>query len=102
MSQTFLPDAGPCELAWFDGFQRLTTLPGNAARFQGTFGEIDMRDRLGPLGAPTIALHSKDDMRIPPDMGRALASGIPDAQVVPLVRGRRGATLPAGGSDDRA
>ncbi|NIY95280.1 hypothetical protein HC022_03170 [Salipiger sp. HF18] len=97
-----MPDAGPYELAWFDAFQRLATSPGNAARFQGAFGEIDMRDRLGPVRAPTIALHFKDDMRIPPDMGRALASGIPDVQVAPLVRGRRGATLSAGGADDRA
>ncbi len=83
-SQTFMPDAGPQELAWFDEFQRLTTSPGNAARFQDAFGEIDVRDRLGAVRAPTIVLHSKDDLRIPLDMGRALASGIPDAQFVPL------------------
>ncbi|NDW00175.1 alpha/beta fold hydrolase [Salipiger sp. PrR002] len=83
-SQTFMPDAGPDELTWFDEFQRLTTSPGNAARFQDAFGEIDVRHRLGSVRAPTIVLHSKDDMRIPLDMGRALASGIPDAHFVPL------------------
>ena len=83
-SQTFMPDAGPKELAWFDEFQRLTTSPRNAARFQDAFGDIDVRDRLDQVRAPTIVLHSKDDQRIPLEQGRAVASGIPGAQFVPL------------------
>lgn len=83
-SQTFMPDAGARELAWFDEFQRLTTSPHNAARFQDAFGDIDVRDRLGQVRAPTIVLHSKDDQRIPLEQGRAVASGIPGAQFVPL------------------
>ncbi len=83
-SQTFMPDAGPAELAWFDEFQRLTTSPRNAARFQDAFGEIDVRDRLGQVRVPTIVLHAKDDQRIPLEHGRALASGIPGAFFVPL------------------
>lgn len=83
-SQTFMPDAGAEELAWFDEFQRLTTSPENAAHFQDAFGEIDVRDRLGQVRAPTIVLHSKDDQRIPLEHGRAVASGIPDARFVPL------------------
>ncbi len=83
-SQTFMPDAGPDELAWFDEFQRVTTSPRNAARFQDAFGEIDVRDRLGLVSVPTIVLHSKDDQRIPLEQGRALASGIPGARFVPL------------------
>ena len=76
-SQTFMPDAGAEELAWFDEFQRLTTSPRNAARFQDAFGDIDVRDRLGQVWAPTIVLHSKNDQRIPLEQGRAVASGIP-------------------------
>lgn len=83
-SQTFMPEARPEELVWFDEFQRLTTSPRNAARFQDAFGDIDVRDRLGQVRAPTIVLHSKDDQRIPLDHGRAVASGIPDARFVPL------------------
>ena len=83
-SQTFMPDAGAEELAWFDEFQRLTTSPRNAARFQDAFGDIDVRDRLGQVRAPTVVLHSKNDQRIPLDQGRAVASGIPDARFVPL------------------
>lgn len=83
-SQTFMPDARAEDLAWFDEFQRLTTSPKNAARFQDAFGRIDVRDRLAEVRAPTVVLHSKDDQRIPLEMGRAVAAGIPNAHFVPL------------------
>ena len=83
-SETFMPDAGAEVLAWFDDFQRKTTSPENAARFQEAFGWIDVRARLAEVRTPTIVLHSRHDQRIPIDMGRALASGIPGAQFVPL------------------
>ena len=83
-SRTFMPDANAGDLDWFDAFQRLTTSPQNAARFQDAFGEIDVRHRLSQVRAPTIVLHSKGDQRIPLDQGRALAAGIPDAQFVTL------------------
>jgi pimeloyl-ACP methyl ester carboxylesterase len=83
-SQTFMPEASAEDLAWFDEFQRQTTSPGNAARFQDAFGHIDVRDRLAEVRAPTIVLHSKYDQRIPLDQGRAVASGIPGARFVPL------------------
>ncbi|MBN9672557.1 alpha/beta hydrolase [Roseibium aggregatum] len=83
-SQTFLPDASAEDLEWFDEFQRQTTSPRNAARFQDAFGYIDVRDRLAKVKAPTIVLHAKYDQRIPLELGRALAAGIPDAQFVPL------------------
>ncbi|MGD1876259.1 MAG: alpha/beta fold hydrolase [Kiloniellaceae bacterium] len=83
-SQTFMPEASPEDLAWFDEFQRLTCSPSNAARFQDAFGYIDVRDRLAQVKAPTLVLHSKHDQRIPLELGRAVASGIPNAQFVPL------------------
>lgn len=83
-SQTFMPDAGAEELAWFDAFQRLTTSPQNAARFQDAFGDIDVRHRLDQVTVPTLVLHSKGDQRIDLEQGRAVASGIPNAQFVPL------------------
>jgi pimeloyl-ACP methyl ester carboxylesterase len=83
-SQTFMPEASADDLAWFDEFQRQTTSPANAARFQDAFGYIDVRHRLAEVRAPTIVLHSRDDQRIPLDLGRAVASGIPDARFAPL------------------
>lgn len=83
-SHTFMPEASVAELAWFDEFQRQTTSPANAARFQDAFGDIDVRHRLAEVRVPTIVLHSKHDQRIPIEQGRALAAAIPGAQFVPL------------------
>lgn len=83
-SQTFLPEASAGDLDWFDEFQRQTTSAKNAARFQEAFGQIDVRHRLAEVRAPTIVMHAKYDQRIPLELGRALAAGIPDAQFVPL------------------
>jgi pimeloyl-ACP methyl ester carboxylesterase/DNA-binding SARP family transcriptional activator len=83
-SQTFMPDASADDLAWFDEFQRQTTSPGNAARFQEAFGHIDVRHRLAQVQAPTIVLHSVHDQRIPLDQGRSVAAAIPGARFVPL------------------
>lgn len=83
-SQTFMPDAAPGDLAWFDRFQRLTTSPANAARFQDAFGDIDVRDILDKVRAPTLVLHARDDQRIPVEQGRLIASSIPGARFVTL------------------
>lgn len=83
-SQTFMPEASKKELDWFNEFQRLTTSPRNAAKFQDAFGHIDVRHRLAQVAVPTIVLHSKHDQRIPIELGHAVAKGIPDAQFVPL------------------
>lgn len=83
-SQTFMPDGTPDELAWFDEFQRQTTSAENAVRFQDAFGDIDVRDRLHLVRAPTLVLHARGDQRITLAQGRELAIGIPDARLVVL------------------
>lgn len=83
-SQTFMPDAKPDELDWFDEFQRQTTSPENAVRFQQAFGNIDVRELLPQVKVPTIVFHSKDDQRISLAQGREVAAGIPGARFVPL------------------
>ncbi|MCV3272042.1 alpha/beta fold hydrolase [Roseobacter sinensis] len=83
-SQTFMPDAKPDDLAWFDEFQRRTVSPENAVRFQEAFGTIDVRDDLAKVQVPTIVFHARDDERISLDQGRALAAGIPGADFVEL------------------
>lgn len=83
-TQTFMPDAKPEELDWFDEFQRQTTSPENAVRFQQAFADIDVRDLLEQVRVPTIVFHSRHDQRISLEQGRELASGIPNARFVPL------------------
>ncbi|MEL6870650.1 MAG: alpha/beta fold hydrolase [Pseudomonadota bacterium] len=83
-SSTFMPDANPEELAWFNEFQRQTTSPENAARFLSAFGDIDVQDLLSQVQVPTLVLHSRGDRRIPFDVGRDIAARIPNAQFVGL------------------
>ncbi len=83
-SSTFMPGATPEELGWFNEFQRRTTSPENAARFLTAFGDIDVRQRLANVTAPTLVMHSMDDQRIPLDVGRDIAASIPNAEFVSL------------------
>jgi len=83
-SQTFMPDSNPDDLEWFDEFQRQTTSPENAVRFQEAFGHIDVRESLSKVSAPTIVFHAREDQRISIDQGRELAIAIPGAEFVPL------------------
>ncbi|WP_138933299.1 alpha/beta fold hydrolase [Roseovarius arcticus] len=83
-SQTFMPDSKPEDLAWFDEFQRQTTSPENAVRFQEAFGHIDVRESLAKVKAPTLVFHARDDHRISLGQGRELAIGIPGAEFVQL------------------
>jgi pimeloyl-ACP methyl ester carboxylesterase/DNA-binding SARP family transcriptional activator len=83
-SQTFMPEAQPDELRWFNEFQRRTTSPENAVRFLEAFSRIDVRDRLKDVKAPTLVLHSRGDLRIPVAVGHDLATQIPNAQFIGL------------------
>lgn len=83
-SQTFMPDADSERLAWFDEFQRKTTSPENAVRFQEAFGTIDVRHLLPQVQVPTLVLHARDDQRIPLECSRELAADIPNARLVTL------------------
>ncbi|NJM84598.1 MAG: alpha/beta hydrolase [Tabrizicola sp.] len=83
-SQTFMPEGTPEHLAWFDEFQRLTTSPENAVRFQDAFGDIDVRALLPRITVPTLVLHARNDQRIALSQGRELAASIPGARLVTL------------------
>lgn len=83
-STTFMPDATPEELDWFDEFQRQTTSPANAVRFLEAFAGLDVRHRLGEVKAPTLVVHSRGDRRVGLETGRELAASIPGAEFVGL------------------
>ena len=61
---------------WFAAMQRATTSPGNAARLFESFGQMDVRSRLGEVRAPTLVLSSRDDPLIPATQGQEIAAGI--------------------------
>jgi len=79
-SRTFMPDANPDELNWFDEFQRQTTSSQNALRFLEAFSTIDVCDQLPKVQCPTLVVHSRGDLRIPLTTGKRIAARIPNAQ----------------------
>jgi pimeloyl-ACP methyl ester carboxylesterase/DNA-binding SARP family transcriptional activator len=83
-TSTFMPDATPEELKWFNNFQRLTTSPENAVRFLDVFSRINVQDLLPKISVPTLVIHSLGDKRIPVDVGRDIAASIPNAEFVCL------------------
>ncbi|MEP1741658.1 MAG: alpha/beta hydrolase, partial [Kangiellaceae bacterium] len=83
-SSTFMPSANKEELDWFNEFQRLTTSPNNAVRFLSVFGDIDVRHQLFKVKVPTLVIHSLGDQRIGAEIGRDIASQIPNAEFVGL------------------
>lgn len=83
-SSTFMPSATPDQLSWFNDFQRQTTSPENAVRFLSAFADIDVRDKLSQVQAPTLIIHSRGDQRIDWAVGRDMAAAIPNAEFLTL------------------
>jgi len=80
ISTNFIPGATEEEISWFSDFQRKTTSAANVSRFMKAFGQIDVRDRLSAIQAPTLILHSRGDQMVDMDAARELVSGIPGAR----------------------
>ena len=80
----FIPDATDEQRDWFNELQARSTLPAIAAKLYRAFQYLDVRDRLALVCAPTLVLHSRGDAAIPFSAGRAVATGIPRARLVPL------------------
>lgn len=80
----FFPDAPKEHMDWFNELQRQTTSPDNAAAILSALGDVDIRDDLARVRAPTLVLHSRDDAVVPMKDGIELASGIRGARFVPI------------------
>lgn len=80
----FIPDANDEQIRWFSDLMRMTTQPDIAARIVESFGQIDVRDRLSQVQAPTLVVHARGDARVPFTLGRELAADIPNARFVAL------------------
>ncbi len=80
----YMPKGDERQFAWLDELERMTTSPENAARLVDAFGRIDVRHRLSQVRAPTLVMHSRGDIFIPPGLGREIAAGIPGTRFVSL------------------
>ncbi len=68
----------------FNELQRLSGSPECAARYLETVADVDVRELLSQVRAPTLVMHVRDDPRVPSDLGRELAAGITGARFVAL------------------
>ena len=83
-SAMFLPDGDrEAHDAWNE-LQRIATPRDNALRISAANGASDVRELLGRVKAPTLVLHCRDEIAVPFECARELASGIPDARLVSL------------------
>jgi pimeloyl-ACP methyl ester carboxylesterase len=80
----FMPDGTKEQADWFNELQRKASSPENAVRYMGAAGQIDVTHLLPQVKVPTLVLHARDDARVPFDLGRRMAAGIPGARLVPL------------------
>jgi pimeloyl-ACP methyl ester carboxylesterase/DNA-binding winged helix-turn-helix (wHTH) protein len=80
----YVPGATREEMKWFNDLERASASPENAIRLMNAFSNIDIRDLLPRVSAPTLVLHSRGDAPIPFEQGRLLARGIANARFVAL------------------
>jgi class 3 adenylate cyclase len=69
---------------WFARLLRLGASPGRAVSLMRMNTELDVRDRLAALQAPTLVLHRTGDGFVDGGHSRYLADHIPDARLVEL------------------
>lgn len=83
-TSSFIPDAPPELWESFAELLRRTTSAHNAARLLESWAQLDATDEARRVQTPTLVMHSRDELRVPMEQGRQLASLIPGARFVPL------------------
>ncbi len=80
----YMPDAPAESQTWFTDLQQKTASPENAAEILMAHGDVDVRGILADVEAPTLAIHSRNEVGVPFEQGQELAAGIRDARFVTL------------------
>jgi len=83
-SRLFFPNASAEVVENFNRYQRGAATPANAVRILSGIGDIDIRDQLDKVSAPTLVLHARGDRIIPFRYGQELAQGIRDSTFVAI------------------
>lgn len=84
LTDLFAPDADASTRRAIAGYQRAASSSATAVALLRLAYELDVRDALPAVTAPTLVLHRRSDRAAPIDQGRALAQGIPDARFIEL------------------
>ncbi|WP_151633449.1 alpha/beta fold hydrolase [Noviherbaspirillum aerium] len=80
----FIPDGAAEQWNWWNDLQRVSSSGNIAARALQTYQRYDTAHVASLIRCPTLIAHARDDVLVPFQEGRLIASLIPDAQLVPL------------------
>jgi len=80
----FIPEANAEQIGWFNDLCQRTTRPEIATRLLAARAEVNVRDLLPLVRAPTLVLHARHDEIVPFDAGKYIASEIPKAEFMQL------------------
>ena len=71
-------------IRWLNELESISASPEMATRYFRALADIDVRDLLPKVNAPTLVLHCRGDRATPFRFGRELAAGIAGTKFVPL------------------
>jgi pimeloyl-ACP methyl ester carboxylesterase/DNA-binding CsgD family transcriptional regulator len=80
----FVPEARPEQIDWFNELCRRTTTPEIATRLLQARSDVNMRELLPQVRAPTLVIHARRDEVVPFSSGKMMATEIPGAEFVEL------------------
>ena len=83
-TSSMMPNATKEQADAFNELQRLSASSEVAVRYLETVADLDVREYLPQVKAPTLVMHVRGDRRIPIDLSRELAANIPGARFVVL------------------
>jgi pimeloyl-ACP methyl ester carboxylesterase/DNA-binding CsgD family transcriptional regulator len=84
LATILLPNGSSEDLRWFDRFQRRATTAEMAIRLLEHEQQMDVREVLPEVRAPTLVLHDRLDPAVPLAAGEELAALLPGAQLLVL------------------
>jgi pimeloyl-ACP methyl ester carboxylesterase len=67
--------------------EQLSHTPNQTSALAGVFAQLDVRDVLATIAAPTLVLHTRDNVIVDVAQGRYLADHLPNAKLVELPGG---------------
>ena len=79
-----MPAATKDQADAFNELERLSASPECAVRYMETVADLDVRELLSQVKAPTLVMHVRDEPTVLSELGRELAAGIPGARFVAL------------------
>lgn len=80
----FMPEADMEMIRWFNELQRQSGSAETVMAVIGAIARIDVRDLLPQVRCPTLVAHVRGDLSVPFELGRDMASSIPNARFLPL------------------